>query len=672
MTTEDSQPLPSGETAPAGAPENAHVELSIDIQPGMQVQVLIVSGRAGEKPQIITQTALPAQAGSPSPIKTAPRFRERAPPFLRRWAQHARTLAQNRAAAGWLTNSRLLFALCLLFYVLIQFTGLGVYPAHFSYGEAVSIVNAAVLVRNDMHGAQQDLLPTFTKNNSQYDQSATVYLAVIPYLLFGKSVIVARAVTALIALLGAVWFALFLRDFLHLREWWLGPLLLALTPAWFFLARTGLETAQMAAFSIGFWYYYAVYRDRNARFLYPALILGGLVFYTYTPGQIIIVVTGLILLAVDWRYHWQQRKTTWKGLLVLLLLAAPLVRFFVQQPEAYLDRLYMYNSYLVWPNLTVLQKAGRYLLEYLRGLSPIFWLSPHTDGQRIRYAFGGLPPLPWLYAPLIVLGLYTGIRRWRAAPAVRLAFYALLAAPAGAAVIIGGTLPRRLAVVFPLVLFAALGLSTALEWVEARRPWLRRWSNLTLLVFFAASGIFAMLDANTNGARWLPNYGLDGLQWGAPQVYSAARGYALQHPDTVVLVSPNWTSQGQTLRDFFAEDYPNIQVQGAGDFIGTYHEEISTYVFVLTPEDLSQVRQSGKFKPPEVLQVIPYPDGRDGFYFVRLAYVEDISAILKAERAGRRKLLTETVLLDGEEAEAQYSTLDMGPVGNVFDNVPDT
>lgn len=667
MTAEEPQPPQTGDPAPVDPAESAHVELSIDLQPGMRVQVTIVSGRIGEKPQISTQFdthPLPAPAGEQPRL-----FWDRLPPFLNRIYQRTRLWGQ-KPLGGWLGKPGYLFAVCLAVYLLIQLAGLQTYPAHFSCDEAVSMVNASALLRNGLRGDHGELLPTFMKNDSQYSLSATVYFAILPYLLVGKSVLAARLMTAFVALLGALWFTLFIRDFLRLREWWVSPLLLALAPAWFFLARTGLETAQMAAFYTGFWYYYACYRFKKPAYLFLALILGGLVFYTYTPGQIIMVVTGLILLAVDWRYHWRQRSTAWKGALALLLLAVPLVRFILLEPGAYLNRLRMYNSYWIRPGLSPFQKTGVLLLQYLDGLDPIFWFSPHTQGEHARYALGSHPPLPWLYAPLILLGLYTIARGWRARPELRLAFYALLAAPAGAAVVAGGTLPRLLAVVFPLLLFAVLGLSAGLAWLEKRRPALQKWSALALLLFLSATGIFTMLDANKNGARWLTDYGLGGLQWGAPQVYGAARDYILEHPQEVVLVSPNWTFQGQTLRNFFTDDHPRIRVQAVTDFLGAYKEEISHYVFVLTPEDFWQAQQSGKLNPPEVIRITPYPDGRDGFYWVRLSYVEDIIRVLENERAERRKLVKETIPLDGEEATVQYSTLDMGNIMNVFDGDP--
>ncbi|TLN01707.1 hypothetical protein FDZ74_15655, partial [bacterium] len=324
------------------------------------------------------------------------------PAFLQRMAQRIRNL-----------QPRHLFTAALILYLIIMFTGLAAYPAHFSCDEAVHTVNAAHLLGNDLRGDNDVLLPTFFKNDGQYNLSASVYLAALPYLLFGASVWVVRAFNGLIALLGMVWLARLLRDLLRLPEWGLLPLLLAASPAWFFLARTGLETIQMAAFYAGFLYYYARYRFEQPKFLFLALLLGALAFYTYTPGQVIVVASGLILLAADAPYHWQQRRTAWKGALLMIVLALPLLRFLMAEPTVYADRLSMYNSYLAQSDLSVLQKLGKFLAAYFNALSPTFWLASHTDSQHIRYALGTASPLPWTLYTLALFGLYTALRAWR-------------------------------------------------------------------------------------------------------------------------------------------------------------------------------------------------------------------------------------------------------------------
>ena len=128
----------------------------------------------------------------------------------------------------------------------------------------------------------------------------------------------------LVCLLGTIWFGRILTECYRLKYGWVGVFFLVIAPVWFIFSRTIYETAQMTAFFAGFLYYYLLYRQKDTRYLFPALVLGALAFYTYLPGQIIVVVTGLMLLISDLRYHWEQRRTTLKGLALIAVLAIPL------------------------------------------------------------------------------------------------------------------------------------------------------------------------------------------------------------------------------------------------------------------------------------------------------------------------------------------------------------
>jgi hypothetical protein len=95
-------------------------------------------------------------------------------------------------------------------------------------------------------------------------------------------------------------------------------------------------------------------------------------------------------------------------------------------------------------------------------------------------------------------------------------------------------------------------------------------------------------------------------------------------------------------------------------------------LFVMIPDEYEQAQSSGKFTDLRVEQTLETPAGRPGFYFVRLSYVEDIDAILEAERAGRRALEEGEVLIDGVPVSLRYSSLDMGDIRLPFDGDPHT
>jgi hypothetical protein len=95
-------------------------------------------------------------------------------------------------------------------------------------------------------------------------------------------------------------------------------------------------------------------------------------------------------------------------------------------------------------------------------------------------------------------------------------------------------------------------------------------------------------------------------------------------------------------------------------------------VFVMTPEEYTWMLTTGKFTDVEVLQCLPYPNGRCGFYFVTLRYVDGIEEIFAREQAERRKPEQAEVELLGQQVSVQYSPLDIGEIAQAFDGDPNT
>jgi len=136
--------------------------------------------------------------------------------------------------------------------------------------------------------------------------SLSVYLQVIPFLIFGKSVFVTRLVSVLIATLE------------HLR--WVYPqgyLQAAILVVWVLLLSIalpgsctldGFRNRGDGFFLCVFFIFYLRYRYISPRALYPALIMGAMVFYTYSQSAD-HRCDGHISVLLDLRYHWQNRKT---------------------------------------------------------------------------------------------------------------------------------------------------------------------------------------------------------------------------------------------------------------------------------------------------------------------------------------------------------------------------
>ena len=171
----------------------------------------------------------------------------------------------------------------------------------------------------------------------------------------------------------------------------------------------------------------------------------------------------------------------------------------------------------------------------------------------------GYGHLLWLSFPFWLAGLVRCLRRFKD-PAHRTLLLATLAAPTGAALVDWG-ITRGLVFILPATLMTALGVERAVDWVQSRWPKLRQ-GLIALVLFLALSGfsIFMLADALRNGPTWTTDYGLTGMQYGAPQVFPRAAKIARAEPNTTVFVSSTWANGSDVLLRYFADGLPNLQM----------------------------------------------------------------------------------------------------------------
>jgi hypothetical protein len=138
-----------------------------------------------------------------------------------------------------------------------------------------------------------------------------------------------------------------------------------------------------------------------------------------------------------------------------------------------------------------------------------------------------------------------------------------------------------------------------------------------MLIFTAAMGFIMTTDALTNGPTWYSNYGLSGMQWGARQVYAAAKDFLQRHPDRTLYISPNWTFQSEVVRNFFAQGEEQIRIGTTDAAITNIDPQLAQKAFVLMPDEYERVDPAGAFKEPQVDQIIPtLMDGQDSILYV--------------------------------------------------------
>lgn len=655
------QPSPAPQNTPESDDlQESQLHINLELAPGTRLHVTLDS-RAPDGSLLdqhsltLENPAPPAQveAQEPDPL-TTPQPRSRLPWKKVKW-----------------DLPLLLLAGVLIVYLITRLTGLAQFPIYFFTDEAIQTVMAADLVRDGFRGETGEFLPTFFKNGGQYNLSLSVYLQVIPTLGFGKSVFVTRVVSVFISLLAVLGVGLTLRNGFKSTTAWAGALLLAVTPVWFLHSRTAFETVLAVSFYAAFIYCYIMYRQGRIGYLYAAIVFAALTFYSYSPGQMVILATALLLLLSDLRFHWQQRKSILHGLILALILAIPYLRFQINHPGETLRHLQILDSYWVQDH-TLGEKFTLFLRQYLQGINPGTWYDPTPDGL-VRHIMKGYSYL-WLPGlPFVALGLVLSAIRVRQAE-YRVVLAALLAAPTGSA-LVGVGVTRLLFIVIPAALLGGIGFSAAVEWLVARfRSRLVRGRVLTvlsLLIFIAMSAVgFAMLnDALVNGPTWFDDYGLGGMQYGGEHLFSEIRDYLAENPEALVSLSPSWANGTDVIARFFFDDPLPFRLGSIEGYLQQYIPIDPNEVFILLPEEMDQVQQSGKFQSVVVDHTVDYPNGQPGFYFTRLTYVDEVEAIFAAERDERRALAEELIPLpDGSVVNAAYSHLDMGSIDQAFDD----
>jgi hypothetical protein len=133
------------------------------------------------------------------------------------------------------------------------------------------------------------------------------------------------------------------------------------------------------------------------------------------------------------------------------------------------------------------------------------------------------------------------------------------------------------------------------------------------------------------------------------------------------MVSPSWTNGADAVADFFLP--PNAPVK-LGSIEGHLYQHLpinDNMTFVMIPTEMEKVVSSGKFKNVRVEEILPYPNGAPGFYFVHLQYVDNIDQILTIEQEERSVLQQKTLMINNMPVQVSYSMLDMGSIELIFD-----
>jgi len=582
-----------------------------------------------------------------------------------------RPAAPNEKKSRGLQGQLLIAAV--IVYALIISIGIDSYPIYFFTDEAIHMNLASDFIRDGFRNYDGEFLPTFFTLEG-WVNGVSVYVQLLPYLIFGKSVIVTRLVSAFISLLGALCAGLLLKNVFKLRYSWAVIFLLLTTPAWFLHARTAFEYVEVASFYSMFIYFYSHYRQGDLQYLYAAIVAGALAFYTHGLGQFLMAVTGLGLFIVDFRYHSHpdRRKTVLYGLLLGLILLLPFARYYLAHPGEAAAQVRRRGSYWMDDNLTSPGKIWKFLSQYACGLNPRYWYFPNTRdiSRHIMNSYGN----GWrLTLPLMLAGLFQAIKNIRL-PSYRIVLVALLACPVPASVVAIG-MPRMLWMAFPLAILSAIGLSAILQWMEYHLRLNPLWGASGLFIVLTLASAAMLRDALVNGPTWTQDYGLYGMQYGAQQVFQDTVAPALeQDPDLRMVVSPSWANGTQQFAAFFVpkELSPRLRMGQPINCIDALKTGGTKILFVATSAEYQKLLEDPKFTGIRVHKTIAYPNGEPGFYLISLKASATIDQIIAAEFEENRKPVEDILDLYGQTIRVIHSPIGSGRLEDIFDNDPST
>lgn len=685
-----SAPAPENISVSTGA-KSVHFQFSADVPEGTRVTVTleVLDGQGKSFSQITTlgHAELPQQFSTRSgelsqalPAQPARKSRQIFPTHL------GNNLKQFFGKAGrgifsravqWNARienlDRALLLTAIVIYALVISLGIDHYPIYFFTDEAIHMNLASDFLRDGLKNYSGEFLPTFFITEG-WVNGTSVYLQVLPFIIFGKSVVVTRLVSAFISLLGALAAALLLRDGFKFKYYWAGIFLVLTTPAWFLHARTAFEYVEVGSFYSIFLYFYTRYRAGQLRSLYWAVIAGALTFYTHGLGQILMAVTGLTLFVVDFRYHMhpERRKTVLGALLLAGILLLPFLRYYLGHPGEAAAQVKRRGSYWVNDNLSFVGKVGSFVGQYAQGLTPMYWYFPNkVDLNRHimdSYGNGLLATLP-----LVVVGLFQSIKNIRK-PAYRIVMIALLACPFPASVVAIG-MPRMLWMTLPLALLGMIGLVSILDWVEGRWRVPTNWISTGLFIILAGLSVFMLSDALVHGPTWFKDYSLYGMQYGAKQVFQdVVRAGLEKDPNRSYVISPSWANGTEQFVAFFIPEklQPRVSMGQPIDFIDVLKKKPTNFYFVATSDEYDKLIQNTEFQNIKVEQTLPFPNGKPGFYIISLDVADNIEQIIAAEKELQRKPVEDGISLNGQDIRIIHSPLGAGQIKDIFDNDPDS
>jgi len=102
-------------------------------------------------------------------------------------------------------------------------------------------------------------------------------------------------------------------------------------------------------------------------------------------------------------------------------------------------------------------------------------------------------------------------------------------------------------------------------------------------------------------------------------------------------------------------------------YLAEKHDLPADLLVVLPPEEYSQVDNNPKFVIQKVEQILNYPNGQPGFYFLRLSYSPNADEIFAQEHAALLRPIVETYTIDGQAVVVTHPRFGAGQLSDMLD-----
>lgn len=552
-----------------------------------------------------------------------------------------------------------------------RFLYLEEFPIYFFCDEAFIGVETRSLIYNWFFSPNGKFLPMYwDKAQGRWVPQLSIYLSLIPTLLFPRSIWALRMVTGIVSLIGILIGCWGLQKVSKARDlFWLPLAFATIMPVLILHNRLAFETSNAISglfAAIGF---YFAYRLESPKYLTGFIASVYFTFYSHWSGSIVISAACCLLLLIDAPYHFSVFRKLPKFMLLHVVLviigAIPLFRFLYNQPQGIFQQLAILRSGIATkqPLHVVLGSAFE---RYLRAFDPSYWFLYNYMPEEIRHLWKDRPFLPTFSAVPFLIGLTVTIATfWTVQSRVLLIFFLCGALPVTT---VETHVQRMFYIVAPAIFIMTIGLIICYRWCANGAPKLAAQTCCIVILLFQTT---ALTREFLGAGQWYSMYTMGGLQWGAKALFEEAIPKILsENSQATITPSGEWANGADIFPMFFLNQEQLLRIHGVPFELlhPEFDERIPTdRIFILSPPERERINGSGKFKPLKPLLKIPYPDGTLGFTFSHLEYVDNIEEIMAPERQARLIPEQASIPVWGTNAAITFSRLDNGSIAEAFD-----